>query len=429
MFKEKMDYLKTTRIGKYFRRSFLKRKAKAFFSKFKKKKAKKPPLKVMFVILHQSIWKMDAVFLKMRDDPLFEPIILIAPYILYGEEHMIENMEETFNYFKIKDYPVVKSYDAESKTYLDIEKWIKPDLIFMSNPHQLTKSEYYENLYDNYVCYYIPYSHQISQADDNYHSQYNQPFHNAMHRIFSPHATAKKIHEDYSDKKGLNVNVVGYPIMEAFLDKSYQPKEVWKASEHKKIRIIWAPHHTIDTPYLPYANFLNCHAFFQELVSLFKDKVQWAFKPHPILKVKLMEHADWGEEKTKKYWEFWEKHENCQLEEGEYLDLFLSSDAMIHDSGSFLAEYLYVNKPVLYLASNENIRKYFNPFGVEAFEACAHAANEEEILSFIHSLLNKIDDMKEQRLHFLEKNIFPYFSGDQPSDRILRFIKQDLGFK
>ena len=38
--------------------------------------------------------------------------------------------------------------------------------------------------------------------------------------------------------------------------------------------------------------------------------------------------------------------------ETEYVELFKSSDALIHDCGSFMAEYLVTNKPVLFLEKN-----------------------------------------------------------------------------
>jgi CDP-glycerol glycerophosphotransferase (TagB/SpsB family) len=246
-------------------------------------------------------------------------------------------------------------------------------------------------------------------------------------RIFSPHNVALDIHRQYSDNNGKNVIVTGYPAMEPFLDKTYTSVSSWKKQDKNKFKIIWAPHHTIDMPQLPYANFLKYADFFIKLVQRCQDTIQWAFKPHPILKPKLINHRDWGQEKTEGFWSFWENQPNCQLEEGEYVDLFLTSDAMIHDSGSFLAEYLYTNKPVLYLTSSTDMKEYFNQFGCEAFDACYHAFNEQDIEEFIANLFEGKDTMQLKRQFFLEKHVLPFFKDKTPSDLIIETIKRDFG--
>lgn len=60
----------------------MQRRHKLFLQKLKDKKNKK----VIFLVLFESVWKLDAVFRKMLDDPYFEPIILVIPFTPYGEE-------------------------------------------------------------------------------------------------------------------------------------------------------------------------------------------------------------------------------------------------------------------------------------------------------------------------------------------------------
>ena len=72
------------------------------------------------------------------------------------------------------------------------------------------------------------------------------------------------------------------------------------------------------------------------------------FKPHPMLKSKLF-RTKLGKAKTDDYFHFWETQSNTQFNDGEYIELFKQSDAMIHDSGAFLAEYIFTDKPSLTL--------------------------------------------------------------------------------
>src|SRR5690554_4002210 len=332
----------------------------------------KKKIKVVFLAIHKSVWKVDPVFKKMLEDPFFEPTILICPYTNYGDERMWQDMEEAYEYFEGKGYPVLSSYSKEQERWLTLDE-IKPDIVFFTNPHNLTRKEYYEDTYLNYLSCYVPYAHDVSKYD-NYVGQYNQFFHNAMWKIFVPHNEDLNIFNSYSQNKGNNVTVTGYPSCEAFFEA--KNKSPWKPQEKDKLKVIWAPHHTINDPNLPYSNFLRLADFFQKLSFDFKDKVQFAFKPHPILKSKLQAHPNWGIEKTNQYYKYWKESGNTQLEEGDYIDLFKWSDCMIHDSGSFLAEYHYVKKPVFYI-SDKNTKNYLNPFGISALNCCVVGKNED----------------------------------------------------
>jgi len=117
---------------------------------------------------------------------------------------------------------------------------------------------------------------------------------------------------------------------------------------------------------------------------------------------------------------------NTQLEEGEYDDLFLQSDAMIHDSGSFLAEYLYTQKPVLFLMKDKS-ESNLNEFGLKALEACFKANSQIEIEEFIKSVLNEELDMSSVHQNFYDSEINQYFKDGYPSEKIVQIIKQGLG--
>lgn len=381
----------------------------------------KQKLKVVFFAIHTSVWKLDTVFQAMLSDVCFEPIILVCPYVQYGYDRMMADLEMASQYFQTKGYPVINSYNKETDSWIQLED-LAPDLIFFTNPHAITKPEYYDLAYKQYLTCYVPYDHQVSYYG-GHQDQYNQFFHNAMWMIFVPHVQSYDIFTKISAAGGKNVIVTGYPACEPFVSATAHTASVWKAQDTTKLKLIWAPHHTIDSPELPYSNFLKYADFFQALVKKYEDKIQWAFKPHPILKSKLYEHPNWGKEKTDQYYAFWKTQANTQLEEGEYKDLFIESDGMIHDSGSFLAEYLYLKKPVLYLVSSVNVKNFFNAFGIDAFNACEHAYIERDIINFIESDLGssmiKINE-------FYRVNISPYFQDFFPTSKIISTIKDSF---
>lgn len=376
----------------------------------------KDRIKVIFLAIHKSVWKVDTVFKRMQSDPLFEPVILVCPYMVFGKERMRQDLKDTYEYFEEKGYPVISSYSTVEERWITLEE-LEPDIIFFTNPHKLTLEEYYEKAYLNYLTCYVPYAHDVSKYD-RYQPQYNQYFHNAIWKIFAPHDDDLKIFKDFAQSKGKNVYVTGYPACEPFFDKS--EVNPWKINDKKKI--IWAPHHTIEKNSFSISNFLALSYFFKQLAQKYKNEVQFAFKPHPLLKQKLYNHPEWGVNKTNEYYLFWEESENTQLNLGDYCDLFKQSDAMIHDSGSFLAEYHYVNKPVFYIC-NESVFEYLNPFGLKALESCQRGFKEKEIEDFIISVIEGNDNYNNK---FYKENVSSFFLDEKPSERIVRKLKRSL---
>ena len=252
----------------------------------------KEKVKIIFLVIRRSVWKVDPVFKKMLADPFFEPLILVIPDTTYNEELMWEEMNETFKYFEAKGYPTEFAYKEESNKCTALHE-MKPDIIFFTDPHNLTRKEYYEDAYLNYLSCYVPYHHEVV----NNIEQFNQRFHVAQWRIFASNDSALELYKSLSEAKGENVKVTGYPAMEVFLEKLESNSKCsgsWKTNDGR-LKVIWAPHHSVEqSKVTPYANFLSHADFLKNLARKYKDKIVWSFKPHPLLKQKLYKHPKWG---------------------------------------------------------------------------------------------------------------------------------------
>lgn len=367
---------------------------------------KKEKIKVAFFLIHDSVWKYDNLYNLMKKDIRFDPIVIVCPYITFGDDNMRYEMQKSYSTFQSKGYNVIKALNFEKEEWLDVKKNISPDIIFFTNPHKLTKKEYYITNFSNYLTCYSPYNFGNSHL---YQEMHNQVFHNCLWKLFAETEYHKQLSVKYASNKGINVITTGYPGTDVFLNKNYEAKDVWKIKDKNIKRIIWAPHHTIDdnTNFLSYSAFLLYEKFMKNLVEKYQGNLQIAFKPHPLLKNKLYDHKDWGKDKTDSYYDFWKTSENGQLNESEYIDLFFTSDAMIHDSGSFLTEYLYLNKPVLHTNRDQKINERMNLFGVESFNMHYHAKNQNDILIFVDNLLKGVDKKKQDRKFFLEEKLMP----------------------
>jgi CDP-glycerol glycerophosphotransferase (TagB/SpsB family) len=342
----------------------------------------------------------------MEKDDRFDPVVIVCPYTAYGEEIMLREMKQAYTSFVDKGYNVVKTYNEESKKWLDVKKEVRPDIVFFTNPHKLTKDEYCITHYTDCLTCYAPYNFGNSHL---YQMMHNQLFHNYLWRLFAETPLHEEFSVKYAQNKGNNVKVTGFPGTDVFLNSNHPTTNIWKQKNTKIKKIIWAPHHSIEnnTAFLSYSSFLMYADFMVRMTNEFNGKIQVAFKPHPILRNILYEHSDWGKDKTDAYYAQWENMENGQLVVGDYVDLFLTSDAMIHDSGSFLIEYLYTSKPVLHLNRDENITDRMNAFGVLAYNQHYHAKNETQIKAFIEDVINNVDNKKTDRKIFLANELLP----------------------
>lgn len=161
-----------------------------------------------------------------------------------------------------------------------------------------------------------------------------------------------------------------------------------------------------------------------KLAEQYQDKIQIAFKPHPLLREKL--EAIWGLARTDEYYTRWKLLNNGQLETGEYTDLFKNSDALIHDSSSFIVEYQIINKPSLFMVRNERkIIEDLNVFGKRAFYSQELGYNYNDVKKFIEKIINGEDPNRDKRINFLNSEI-EGLNGDNASHKIIDEILNEL---
>lgn len=383
----------------------------------------KKKIRVVFLALYKAVWKYDSLYQLMKADERFDPIVLVCPIVNYGVKHMLEQMEISFKHYKSLGYNVISSYNKDSDTYIDLEKDLQPDILFYTNPYKgLIDNRYYIDRFPNILTCYVPYGFNPVKFEWTY----NLNFHNLLWRFFCETQITKEMIDKGSFTHGINCVVVGYPLYEKFCKEPIKNFGLWKEQEQKKKKIIWAPHHSLeDCGGLQLSTFLSYYKFFFELAQKYFNDIQIVFKPHPLLKEKLYQHPDWGKEKTDTYYKEWDSHPNTQLFEDDYIDLFKTSDAIIHDCGSFTTEYLYTQKPCMYLTNGHNLEQY-NELGKQAFNCYYHGNNASDIISFIEKVIIKGEDTQiDARKDFFIRNLLPP-NGLTAAENIINEIKKQI---
>lgn len=349
-----------------------------------------------------SDWQFDELYRLLEDSGIFEPVVVVKPFVSQGYDAMVTFMETAYEALRGKGLRVVKTYDKKTDTFLNLRKELDPDILFYTMywlPH--FHVNYYIDRFLDRITFYTSYAYDCARHD----ACMNFPLNNCVDGYFMPTSIHKELAERCMDNHGKNVIVAGSPKLDIFFDTNYHPIDVWKPQVHPKKRIIWAPHHSDHFPKWQYqfnAFYELCDCMFK-IANKYKDEAQFAFKPHPMLKTKLI-HL-WGNENTECYYQKWADLENGQLEEGSFQDLFLASDAMILDSISFIAEYMAIDKPSLFTVGPKS-RVYLNEFGEMCYQHLYEATEDLEkgICNFIEDVVLKGKDVKAaERRKFIDQ--------------------------
>lgn len=352
----------------------------------------KQKIKVGFVIGSLGAWKTETLYQAMLRHPRFIPMLLV---LRTREEDDTKNI---ITYLKDKRYNYVSVGKDER-----IKDNFHSDILFYQKPYAdalYSKHSFKHNLYAVF-CYtsYAFYSVIEKWSVDNL-------LQNIAWQLYFENKNVVKETSTVMQNKCKNGHSTGIPIMDELLVDKNNLADPWKPQSHCKKKIIWAPHHSINIDnWVVYSTFLQYADFMLELAVKYKDEVQFAFKPHPLLRHKLEQM--WSKDKIASYYAQWTNMENTQFESGKYLGLFKYSDAMIHDCGSFTIEYHYTLNPVLYVLRDEHHSDNLNLFAKKAFDLHYKAYSKEDIEQFIQNVIDGKDDMREERIAYYQENLLP----------------------
>lgn len=348
-------------------------------------------IRVGFYIV--QVFQYASIYEEMLKSEFFEPFIVVVPDFARKEINL-EVMNKVYDSLSSKYQAVYKGYDEQNDQYIDFAD--KLDIVFFSNPYDSMAHPnhfIWHMLQKDILTCFQSYAYLI--ADWSRTHVMASPFWNACWRVFVDS------YENYDDlirhniRKGANAYIVGYAKMDKLASI--------KCKNKTRKQILLCPHHTINSKELDLSNFLTYSDLFLELPKLYPE-IDFIFRPHPLLKYNLTKY--WGESKTNKYYDQIVAYSNAIYDNSEdYLETFANSDAMIHDCGSFTAEYLFTSKPCCYMLKNvDDIKRKFLPIGQKCLDNYYKAFNKNDILNFIENVVIKnIDPIKSQRDKFSQE--------------------------
>lgn len=413
------EYLKRRACGEVFRK--LRREYPAYRERLETRVAtvrQKEVINVLFYIWHPSFWKVDSLFRLMLEHPRFNPAVCpVESMDAPDPAKRRETLEYTRRHFKEKGYPVLEIDGIGPVTgsfvfpHTDMEKIraaFAPDIIFVQAPYESVPQAMAADMEHELYCY-VPYGFRNTKA----HFSYNNATQNKYWFNFIENQPMMDFIQSIMTNKGDNVCLTGYPPVDFFLfHDSFAAPAVfpWKAQKVPCKRVIWAPHWNIaDVSLLTAGIFPQVADRMLELAREYSGRIQFAFKPHPKLKAELYKHPEWGAERTDAYYRAWADMPNGQLEQGEYAELFVQSDAMVHDSGSFIVEYMATGKPCCFLhGKNAAVLPDFNDMTADCYAAHYLADSVEELEGFLQGVVAEGKDPKAaERRACMQRYILP----------------------
>jgi hypothetical protein len=374
-------------------------------------------IRIAFFVVSASIFQGKSLFEAMIENGLFDPFIVLIKDISWGEEVARLRMEREYKSLSSKYKNVYQCYD--NGTFVDFSKSI--DMACIANPYDVVH-KYYTPKYlkdAGVLSFCINYGYMGLY---NYTKMFVRGVssYNYMWKIFLENKYLLRFIQKKRCFKINNLSISGYSKMDSLCMVSKR--------ELKRKKIIIASHHSItyNKYYLNISQFLTYSYFILELPKLYPD-VDFVFRPHPHLFIRLTLLDIWNKERINSYLKDIEAIPNMVYDNsGDYFDLFVNSDALIHDCGSFLAEYLYTDHPQCYLLKDEReINDQFLHFGKKILNHVYKAFSKEQIIDFIDNVVIKEQDyMKRSREKFANKYI--KINYPHATEKIIEYIKKKI---
>lgn len=347
-------------------------------------------LKVCFLVCDGAMFSAEPIYLEMLGDDRFEPFIAVVPRVSRGDMFLRETMRRTVEMLRERYGEPHVLYDPHSKKRRSLEG--EADVVFTSIVYdgQTLPDFTVEPMSRFALVVGIPYGYSGPLAADLRRLIFLPQF-PLFWQYHLPSPSTVTLWRERNPLLRENLKAAGYSKMDRLAQMV--------ANMDRAKTVMLCPHHSLDRGEgdgVALSNFIRFADFFLELPRKFPD-VRFVFRPHPLLFPRLRQKKWWGEKKTDEYAAKMKSHANVEFQEGgDYFASFVDSDALIHDCGSFFAEYFYVGKPQCYLLESKAVLvREFTEFGLELHKAVYHAFTEQDVIDFIERVVLGGEDPKK----------------------------------
>lgn len=394
---------------------------KTNYLKVLKKLKQKEKLRVLFICEENSKWGYQSLYEELKKDNRFE-ILPVVIYPIITKSRIEFNQGENISFFEKLGIKAVDGYDYKNSQCLDI-KTFEPDLVFYQQPWYIQGNNHPYKVSEYALTMMIPYGF-TTLNENSWGSDSVKRVYSSLWKFFSESKYHNKFYEKAANMRRKDILVAtGTPKLDSyFLETNPKIEKLWKG-ENAKYRIIWAPHHSINNEGLRMSTFQENYEYFLNFAKRY-SQFSFILKPHPALRNMCIKSCLMNEKEYDNYIKEWQSLENANVYiGGNYFDIFKSSDILITDCSSFLAEYFPSRKPIIFLDRKD--RAPFDKFGNKLKKGFYRVENYREIEPLIKTvLLEKKDTLKVLRAKIITKNF-----GEQKviaASKIIQILNKEL---
>lgn len=389
--------------------------------RLKEKAKNNEKIKVLFICHRPAVWgSLKSVYQALKQDTNFEVTILAIPNKKelpeMGLEHEIYESEGAEEFWKGEN--CVCGYNYDTKEWID-PKSFSPDYVFCQQPYNVAKSELYKSwMIGQYarLCY-VAYATDFIGAgvlEETSPKDYLQN----VYAYFTQNSIDDKLINNILRTQGnifTKTQMTGFPRYDDLAQYQGMESNVWNYPKSERhFRVLWTPRWCTNEG--------NCSFF--EYKDLMPDYIinhkeyDFVFRPHPQAFKNWQRTGEMPIEECNQYEARYEKAENMGIDkERDYFSTIFSSDCLISDVSSFIADYFMTGKPIIYCHKID----MFNELSSKMAEGFYWVKNWNELKDTLAMLQAGEDPLKVKREQILrELGMDKQNAGEQIKEYLLK---------
>lgn len=377
------------------------------------------PCRVLMVTQSSHLWSSNRpIYQAMAKDPRFKVDVLAVPNRQPGIATKFTFDPELHAGLNKLGIPFVDGYDPETEKFVDPAE-LEPDFTFLQTPYDQQRPDLCDinRLREFSKPIYIPYGLLLfgGALQDFVHPR---PFFEQAWRVFAENVYLQAVMQRNTSCPAEKLPISGYVRHDYYLGEraSGDHDARWnRPRSAESCRVIWNPRWSVHSGDSTFFDHFEALLEFAER----EPRLDLVLRPHPLF-FQNLEH--FFSDKYAQVVSRLEAAEQAKIlridREGDYFELFESSDAMISDGSTLIADYYPIGKPLIITVPADTL----NVIGRALHSGCYHAANTEDLLSHLQRLLAREDPMQQTRLD-LNRMLFPsLFTGTLASATVISCI-------
>ena len=391
--------------------------------RLKLKKINHEKINIVFVCHRPAVWgSLKTVYEALKKDELFNVKIVTIPnkkqLPKLGLNHEVYQSEGAEDFWVGDD--VISGYEYDTGEWYDL-RLLKPDYICFQQPYDIERTGAYKSkVVSRYAkLFYVAYAFDF-MGNGLLEETTPKDFSTNVSFFFTQNTVDDKLVKTILTKNNnfFTKNILtGFPRYDNLRNYKNIKQDIWNYKDNKdKFRVIWTPRWTTNEGN---CNFFDYNYSLLEYCDLHKD-TDFIFRPHPQAFLEWAATGEFSDSQAKKYKEEFDKRENTKIDYNKsYISTFYSSNCLITDVSSIIADYFLTGNPIIYCHKKD----FFNEFSQKLSEGFYWVHSWNELEKILDDLRNGIDPLKEKRQKLI-KELF-YLPEEGSGNLIKQIIKED----